>query len=178
MASLVDGILQAGGQPKRQSFNLHEVTEYVAKLIDAEKPAGVQLSRDYDPSLPPITADRDQLIQAFLNLAKNGLQAIGAKGELVFRTRALANYAIGGEQHRLVLSVEVQDSGPGIPDELKETIFYPLVSGRTTGTGLGLTIAQDLVSRSGGLIEFTSKPGATVFYMRLPASSGAAEEAT
>ncbi len=169
LASLVDGILEAGGQPRSDVFNLHEVTEYVAKLIDAEKPDGVQLRRDYDPSLPMITADRDQLIQAFLNLAKNGLQAIGGKGELVFRTRALSNYTLGGRQHRLVLSAEVEDSGPGIPDELRETIFYPLVTGRTTGTGLGLTIAQDLVSRNGGLIEFRTAPGSTIFQMRLPA---------
>jgi len=172
LASLVDGILEAGGQPKTEVFNLHEVTEYVAKLIDAEKPEGVQLRRDYDPSLPPTAADRDQLIQAYLNLAKNGLQAIGARGELTFRTRALSNYTLGGKQHRLVLSVEVEDSGPGIPDELRETIFYPLVTGRSTGTGLGLTIAQDLVSRNGGLIEFRSRPGATIFQMLLPATSG------
>ena len=172
LASLVDGILQAGGQPKTEVFNLHEVTEYVAKLINAEKPEGVELTRDYDPSLPLTTADRDQLIQAFLNLAKNGLQAIGARGQLVFRTRALNNYTLGGEKHRLVLSAEVQDSGPGIPDELRETIFYPLVTGRPTGTGLGLTIAQDLVSRNGGLIEFKSRPGATTFKMMLPATIG------
>ena len=170
LASLVDGILEAGGQPKSEVFNLHEVTEYVAKLIAAEKPEGVQLQRDYDPSLPLVTADRDQLIQAFLNLAKNGLQAIGAKGRLVFRTRARGNYTLGGEKHRLVLSAEVEDSGPGIPDELRETIFYPLITGRSTGTGLGLTIAQDLMSRNGGLIEFKSRPGATTFRMMLPAS--------
>jgi len=170
LASLVDGILEAGGQPKNERFNLHEVTEYVAKLIDAEKPEGVELKRDYDPSLPLTTADRDQLIQAFLNLAKNGLQAIGTKGALTFRTRALSNYTLGGQQRRLVLSAEVEDTGPGIADELRETIFYPLVTGRSTGTGLGLTIAQDLVSRNGGLIEFRSRPGATVFQMMLPAT--------
>ena len=167
LASLVDGILEAGGQPNTRVFNLHEVTEYVAKLIDAEKPEGVELLRDYDPSLPPATADREQLVQAFLNLAKNGLQAIGAKGRLVFRTRAFSNLTLGGERHRLVLSAEVEDSGPGIPDELQETIFYPLVTGRPTGTGLGLTIAQDLVSRNGGLIEFKTRPGATTFQLLL-----------
>ena len=87
------------------------------------------------------------------------MQAVGERGRLIFRTRALSNFTLGGEQHRLVLSAEVEDNGPGIPDELKETIFYPLVTGKPTGTGLGLTIAQDLVSRNGGLIEFTSQPG-------------------
>ena len=171
LASLVDGILEAGGQSKTEVFNLHEVTEHVAQLIDAEKPGSVQLKRDYDPSLPPITADRGQLIQAFLNLAKNGLQAIGSKGTLTFRTRALSNYTLGGEQHRLVLSAEVEDTGPGIPEELWGTIFYPLVTGRPTGSGLGLTIAQDLVSRNGGLIEFRSRPGETVFQVMLPVTS-------
>tara|TARA_B100000029_G_scaffold477645_1_gene522904 strand:- start:7884 stop:8972 length:1089 start_codon:yes stop_codon:yes gene_type:complete len=169
LAALVDSILDAGRESKEETLNLHEVTEHVAKLIDAEKPEGVDLIRDYDPSLPLARADRSQLIQAFLNLGKNGLQAVGSKGNLIFRTRALSNYTLGGERHRLVLCAEVEDTGPGIPDELLETIFYPLVTGRPTGTGLGLTIAQDLISRNGGLIEFRSEPGSTAFQMFLPA---------
>jgi len=171
LAALVDRILLAGGEPKRETFNLHEITEHVGTLIEAEKPEGVVLVRDYDPSLPPTTSDRDQLIQAFLNLARNALQALEGSGRLVFRTRALPNYTLGGRKHRLVLSLEVEDDGPGIPDDLKETIFYPLVTGRDTGTGLGLTIAQDLVSRNGGLIEFSSRPGSTIFQLRLPVVS-------
>lgn len=171
LAALVDSILQAGGDPKRETFNLHEITEHVAKLIEAEKHHGINLVRDYDPSLPLTTADRGQLIQAFLNLAKNALQALDGSGRLVFRTRALTNYTLGGKKHRLVLSLEVEDDGPGIPEELMETIFYPLVTGREMGTGLGLTIAQDLVSRNGGLIEFSSRPGATIFKLRLPVFS-------
>jgi two-component system, NtrC family, nitrogen regulation sensor histidine kinase GlnL len=169
---LVDNILKAGGVPKPELVNLHQITEHVAKLIAGEKPPGVELVRDYDPSLPSLSVDRGQMIQALLNLARNALEAVGQDGRIVLRTRALSNYNLGGEQHRLVLSIEIEDSGPGIPDELKETIFYPLVTGRTTGTGLGLTIAQDLVSRNGGLIEFTSRPGRTVFHMRLPATNG------
>ena len=99
------------------------------------------------------------------------MQAIGTKGLLTFRTRAFNNYTLGGERHRLVLCAEVEDNGPGIPDELRETIFYPLVTGHSTGTGIGLTIAQDLVSRNGGLIEFQSNPGSTKFQMFLPAIS-------
>ncbi len=170
LAALVDGILRAGGEPKAASFNLHEITEHVGTLIEGEKPVGVELTRDYDPSLPTTVADRDQLIQAYLNLARNALQAVGDTGHLTLRTRALTNYTLGGRKHRLVLSMEVEDDGPGIPEELRETIFYPLVTGRDTGTGLGLTIAQDLVSRNGGLIEFSSRPGATVFQVRLPVS--------
>ena len=168
LASLVDTILKAGRRPKPSSISLHEVTEHVARLIEAEKPSGVKLLRDYDPSLPLTVADRDQLIQAFLNLARNALQAIGEEGRLIFRTRALSNFSLGGKRYRSVLSAEVEDSGPGIPEELRGTIFFPLITGRASGSGLGLTIAQDLVSRNGGLVEFESVPGATVFQMRLP----------
>jgi len=172
LAALVDGILRAGGAPRPEEINLHRITDHVAQLIEAEKPAAVELIRDYDPSLPSINVDRNQMIQAFLNVARNAMQALGERGRLTFRTRALTNFTVGGERHRLVLSAEVEDNGPGIPDELKETIFYPLVTGRPTGTGLGLTIAQDLVSRNGGLIEFTSEPGRTVFQIRLPVANG------
>jgi two-component system nitrogen regulation sensor histidine kinase GlnL len=172
LASLVDGILRAGGAPKIEEVNLHQITEHVARLIEAEKPEHVELVRDYDPSLPTIHVDRHQMIQAFLNIARNAMQAVGQQGRLTFRTRALSNFTLGGENHRLVLSAEVEDNGPGIPEELKDTIFYPLVTGKSTGTGLGLTIAQDLVSRNGGLIEFVSQPGRTVFQLRLPFANG------
>jgi two-component system nitrogen regulation sensor histidine kinase GlnL len=172
LAALVDGILRAGGAPRPEEINLHRITDHVAQLIEAEKPQGVELVRDYDPSLPPITVDRNQMIQVFLNVARNALQAVGERGRIVLRTRALTNFTVGGERHRLVLSAEVEDNGPGIPEEIKETIFYPLVTGKATGTGLGLTIAQDLVSRNGGLIEFMSEPGRTVFQIRLPVANG------
>jgi two-component system nitrogen regulation sensor histidine kinase GlnL len=172
LASLVDGILRAGGAPKPEEVNLHRITEHVAQLIEAEKPERVEVMRDYDPSLPSVHVDRHQMIQAFLNIARNAMQAVGEQGRLIFRTRALPNFTLGGEHHRLVLSAEVEDNGPGIPDDLKETIFYPLVTGKPTGTGLGLTIAQDLVSRNGGLIEFTSQPGRTIFQLRLPFANG------
>jgi two-component system nitrogen regulation sensor histidine kinase GlnL len=168
LASLVDSILRAGAVPRPEEVNLHRITEHVAQLIEAEKPSSVEVLRDYDPSLPPVNVDRNQMIQAFLNLARNAMQAVGERGRLIFRTRALSNFTVGAEQHRLVLSAEIEDNGPGISEELKDTIFYPLVTGRPTGTGLGLTIAQDLVSRNGGLIEFTSQPGRTVFQLRLP----------
>lgn len=172
LAALVDGILRAGGAPRPEEINLHRIIEHVAQLIEAEKSAGIEVARDYDPSLPSVTVDRNQMIQAFLNVARNAMQAVGERGRLIFRTRALTNFTVGGERHRLVLSAEVEDNGPGIPEELKETIFYPLVTGKATGTGLGLTIAQDLVSRNGGLIEFTSEPGRTIFQIRLPVVSG------
>jgi two-component system nitrogen regulation sensor histidine kinase GlnL len=176
LAALVDGILRAGSQPRPTLINLHEVTEHVSQLIEAEKPDGIRVVRDYDPSLPPTVVDRDQLIQAVLNVARNALQAVSAPaGRVVFRTRAMTNYTLAGKRYRLILSIEIEDNGPGIPDELQDTVFYPLVTSKTTGTGLGLTIAQDLVGRNGGLIEFSSRPGNTTFYIRLPVRTGEAE---
>ncbi len=176
LAALVDSVLSTGGAPVPADFNLHEVTERVANLLAAEISPAVELVRDYDPSLPPVRADRSQMIQAFLNLARNATQAVGKEGRIVLRTRALHNHPIDGEQHRLVLSAEVEDNGPGVSAELAGTIFYPLVTGRNSGTGLGLTIAQDLVSRNGGYIEYESRPGSTVFRLRLPVN-GASEQA-
>lgn len=176
LAALVDSILKAGGQPRPVSINLHEVTEHVSQLIEVEKPSGVRLVRDYDPSLPMTSVDRDQLVQAVLNVARNALQAVDRdEGRIVIRTRALTNYTLAGKKHRLIQSIEVEDNGPGIPAELHDTIFYPLVTGKSTGTGLGLTIAQELVGRNGGLIEFTSRPGSTIFYIRLPVRSSEPE---
>lgn len=175
LAALVNGVLNARGVAKPRNVSVHRITEHVANLIQAEIPDGMDLVRDYDPSLPPVHVDRDQMIQAFLNLARNALQAVGDRGRIVIRTRALPNFTIGGIQHRLVVSAEIEDSGPGIPDEIKETVFYPLVTGRRSGgAGIGLTVAQDLVSGNGGLIEFTSRPGRTVFQVRIPASDGRA----
>jgi len=168
LAALVDSILQAGGRSEPTSINIHEITEHVAQLVEAEKPDGVKLVRDYDPSLPNLTVDRNQIIQALLNIVRNAMQAVGEHGTVTIRTRAQSHVTLAGQMHRLVLSIEVEDDGPGIAEDLKENIFYPLVTGRASGTGLGLTIAQDLVSRHNGLIEVTSEPGCTVFRLRLP----------
>lgn len=169
LAGLVDGLLRpGGGAASPRSVNIHEITEHVARLVESERPSGVTLQRDYDPSLPPLWVDSNQLIQALLNVAKNALAAVENKGSIVLRTRALTNYTLAGERHRLVISVEVEDNGPGIPAELQPTVFYPLVTGRASGTGLGLTIAQDLTAQNGGLVEFDSRPGRTVFKLRVP----------
>lgn len=171
LAALVDSTLQAGARPQPTSVNVHEITEHVIQLLAAENPAHVALVRDYDPSLPSIVVDKHQLIQALLNIARNAMQAVGESGTVIVRTRALTQVTIGRKVHRLVVAIDVEDNGPGIPEDLRETIFYPLVSGREGGSGLGLTIAQDLVSGSGGLIEVSSEPGHTVFQIRLPVES-------
>ena len=149
----------------------------MAALVSTERGDDVQVFRDYDPSLPPLKADPDQLIQALLNLARNALQAVGEHGYVLFRTRALTNFPIGPTRHRLVISIEIEDNGAGVPAELADSIFYPLVTGHPAGTGLGLPLSQDLVSRHGGLIEYQSRPGRTVFMVRLPVGPPAAENA-
>lgn len=169
LASLVDRVLRVGGARREETMNPHRLTEHVAELLGAEAPEGVRIVRDYDPSLPPICVDRDQLIQALLNIARNAMQAIGQKGRIIIRTRALANFVIGGQSHRIVDSIEIEDNGPGVPEEQQESIFFPLVTSKADGTGIGLTIAQELISGNGGLIEFDSRPGTTVFRIRLPA---------
>jgi two-component system nitrogen regulation sensor histidine kinase GlnL len=174
LTALTDSLLGPVRRPQRQTVNVHEVLERVVALIASERRDAVQVFRDYDPSLPPLSADPDQLIQALLNIARNALQSVGTDGHVLFRTRALTNFPIGAVRHKLVLSIEIEDNGPGVPPDLAESIFYPLVTGRPDGTGLGLPISQDLVSRHGGLIEYQSRPGKTVFMVRLPL--GAATE--
>ena len=154
---------------------MHELLERVYHLLRSEAPPGVAVDRDYDPSLPPLTLDPNHIIQAMLNLGRNALQSLSGGGvkapRLVLKTRAAINVSVGPKRHKLVASIQFEDNGPGGLPELRETIFYPLVSGRTDGTGLGLGIAQDLVSRHGGLIEFDSAPGRTVFTISLPMDS-------
>ncbi|MFW2403457.1 MAG: nitrogen regulation protein NR(II) [Gammaproteobacteria bacterium] len=171
LTGLTENLLGPTRSPEFTALNMHEVIERVLLLTEANAPAGVTVIRDYDPSLPEINADRDQLIQALLNLARNGIQALGASGTLTVRTRALMNFVIGEEFHRLIASIEIEDNGPGIAPEIEQSIFYPLVTDRDGGTGFGLPLAQDIVRRHGGLIEFESAPGRTVFMVRLPITS-------
>jgi two-component system nitrogen regulation sensor histidine kinase GlnL len=168
LANLVDSMLGPGRAPRRESLNLHELCEYVYHLLRSEAGTRVIVDRDYDPSLPTIALDRHLIIQAMLNLGRNALQAVGAQGRVTLRTRALTNASIGSVHYRLVASIEFEDNGAGVPDALRDSLFYPLVTGRPDGTGLGLAIAQDLVTRHGGLIEFESAAARTVFTILLP----------
>jgi two-component system, NtrC family, nitrogen regulation sensor histidine kinase GlnL len=172
LAGLVDALLGPGHPPRREPTNIHELLQHVRHLLSADAPPTVTIERDYDPSLPPLPLDRNLIIQAMLNLGRNALQAVAqnpsGKGRIVLRTRALTNVNIGARRHRVVASVQFEDNGPGVPDNLRETLFYPLVTGRADGTGLGLAVAQDLVSRHDGLIEFESRPGLTLFTILLP----------
>ncbi len=168
LQALVDRLLGPNRLPDKRSINLHEVVEHVRKLLCAQAPPEVNIVLDYDPSLPDLTADREQLIQALLNIGVNALQSLGEKGELRLRTRAQRQFTLGGIKHRLVLRIDVTDDGPGVPPQMLEQIFYPMVTTRAEGTGLGLAIAQNLVQAHGGLIECDSQPGATTFSIYLP----------
>lgn len=167
LASLVDTLLGPGGPPNKQAINVHELLEYVVRLIEPGQ-EGIRIRRDYDPGLPLFHLDRDQMVQAFLNLLQNAGTALDGQGEIMLRTRAIMNFTIGDIRHKAVGSIEIEDDGPGIPPELQDSIFYPLVTSRPDGTGLGLPAAQELLSRHGGLIEFESRPGRTVFFVRIP----------
>jgi len=173
LAALVDSMAGPKRVPQKSPINVHEVCEHVYHLLRAEAGSAINIERDYDPSLPNATLDRNQIIQALLNVARNAMQALGARGRIVLRTRALSNVSIGSARHRLVASMQVEDDGPGVPAELRSSIFYPLVTGRPHGTGLGLAVAQELVSRNGGLIEFESESGRTVFTLLLPLGEAA-----
>jgi two-component system nitrogen regulation sensor histidine kinase GlnL len=168
LRTLVDNLLGPGSPPHKTSVNPHELVDHVYRLLTNASPEHVKIIRDYDPSLPPISVDRDQIIQTILNLARNAAQSVGDTGRIVFRTRALIGVTIGARRHRLVARIDVEDDGPGVPPDYADKIFYPLVTSRPDGTGLGLAVAQDLANRHGGLIEFDSRPGRTVFTLLLP----------
>lgn len=169
LRKLVDRMLGPRGQLHPSVFSVHEVLEHVRQVVEIEAGPRVTILRDYDPSLPDLQADRDLLIQAFLNLVRNSVQAMGARGgNITLRTRAQRKFTIGSVLHRLVIRVDVVDDGPGVDPALADSIFFPMVSGRAEGSGLGLPIAQSLVNRQGGLIDFTSAPGNTVFTVWLP----------
>jgi two-component system nitrogen regulation sensor histidine kinase GlnL len=175
LTNLLDSMLGPGRPPAKQLINVHELLERVYHLLRSEAPDGVAVDRDYDPSLPALTVDPNHIIQAMLNLGRNAIQALSGGNvqspRLILRTRAVSNASVGAHRHRLVASIQFEDNGPGVLAEIRDTIFYPLVSGRADGTGLGLGIAQDLVSRHGGLIEFDSAPGRTIFVISLPMDS-------
>jgi two-component system, NtrC family, nitrogen regulation sensor histidine kinase GlnL len=168
LTALVDSMARPSQMPSKARLNVHEICEHVYHLLRAEAPPSLAIERDYDPSLPNAYLDRHQMIQALLNVARNALQAQGDKGRIVLRTRARSNVSIGTTVHRLMASVQIEDSGPGVPEHLRASIFYPLVTGRANGTGLGLAVAQELVTRNGGIIEFESEFGHTVFTLLLP----------
>ncbi len=158
--------------PHKSSINIHEVLQHVRSLIVAEVNENIVIDQDYDPSLPEVQADRDQLIQAVLNIVRNSVQAVEDKGRILLRTRIQRMFTIGQKQHKLVIRIDIIDNGPGIPEDMVENIFYPMVTGRAEGTGLGLSIAQSIINQHDGLIEYSSEPGNTVFSLYIPVETG------
>jgi len=165
---LIDRMLGPASLPVSEFLNIHEVLEHVRKLVQAEANSDVTLTIDYDPSIPEFAGDRDRLTQVFLNILGNAHNAVGTHGKILIKTRVITSHTIGGIRHPLVIKTDVIDDGPGIPDSLIDSIFYPMVSGRQDGTGLGLSIAQSIMAQLGGLIECRSQPGNTIFSTYLP----------
>jgi two-component system nitrogen regulation sensor histidine kinase GlnL len=170
LLKLLDQLQGPRPSRERNPVNIHEVLERVRRLVAAEAPPNVTIDSDYDPSIPELSGDFDQLVQVFLNLAGNAVQAVSDRrsGRVTLRTRVERNYTIEGRLYPLALRVEVADNGPGIPEAEQTQIFYPLVTSRAEGRGLGLSIAQDLITAHGGVINLCSRPGDTVFQVTLP----------
>ena len=177
LTKLIEQLLGSNQLPEWQSVNVHEPLEHVLLLIQSQYPQ-VTIKRDYDLSLPEITADKNQLIQVFLNLVNNACEALleqdsallaeDYQPELTLITRIEHQYTIGAQHHRQVVRVSIQDNGAGIADDLIERIFFPLVTGRANGTGLGLALVQEIIHRHEGTIEVSSQPGDTQFNVYLP----------
>jgi two-component system, NtrC family, nitrogen regulation sensor histidine kinase GlnL len=168
LQSLMNRLLTPSRLPRVEMLNVHEVTERVRTLLLAEFPDGLTVRRDYDTSLPDLEGDKEQLIQAILNVARNAAQATRGAGEIRLNTRIARQVTIARMRYRHAVAVSIEDDGPGVPAELADRIFHPLVSGREGGTGLGLSLAQSFVSQHHGLIEFESVPGSTRFTILLP----------
>ena len=185
LQALVDRLLAPHRRPHVVcDVNIHEICERVRSLVLAEYPRGLSVERDYDTSIPEFRGDREQLIQAVLNIAHNATQALAGRGgeadspqgariargdaRLTLRTRIARQATIGRQRFRLALELHIQDNGPGVPESIKDRIFHPLVSGRENGSGLGLTLAQTFVQQHHGTIECDSVPGRTVFKLLIP----------
>jgi len=174
LQALVDRLLAPHRKPHLVSdVNIHEVCERVRPLILAEFPRGLTVQRDYDISIPDFRGDREQLIQAVLNIAHNAAQALAERmvqggAKITLRTRIARQVTLGKQRYRLALELHIEDNGPGIPESIRDRIFYPLVSGREGGSGLGLTLAQTFVQQHQGMIECDSQPGQTIFKIVIP----------
>ena len=169
LQDLMNRLLSSHCMMRPAALNIHDVLERVRRLILAEFPA-LDIRRDYDLSLPEITADREQLIQAVLNILRNAAQALDGQGEIHLRSRIARQVTLAKRRYKLALELQVIDNGPGIPEEIRDRIFYPLVSGRDGGSGLGLSLAQSFIEQHQGMIEVDSRPGRTCFTILLPIS--------
>ncbi|MCX2979829.1 PAS domain-containing protein [Halieaceae bacterium IMCC14734] len=179
LRDLVDTMLGPNQRPQPRMINVHAVLEHVRSLLEAEVGDSIIVTRDYDPSLPDICADRAQLVQALLNIVRNAMQATAANAgprRINLSTRIQRQFTIGTKRHRLVCRVDIEDNGPGIPEELENSIFVPMVSGKSDGTGLGLSISQSIINQHDGIIECQTEPGRTIFSIYIPLGNKHADE--
>ena len=170
LQSLVDRMLGPNRLPQFTTVNVHTLLERVRQLVLAESGRRLLITRDYDPSIPELRVDSDRLIQALLNIVRNAARAVDGVegGRVILRTRVLRQFTIGQYRHRLVVQIAIEDNGPGIPEAIREKLFYPMVTASEGGMGLGLSISQSLINQHGGLVECHSEPGRTVFEVLLP----------
>lgn len=172
LQTLMDNLLTPHRLPQLAPINIHEALERVRSVILAEYPKGISVVRDYDTSLPDLRGDREQLIQALLNIVRNAAQAMNGDGVITLRTRIARQVTLARKRYRHALQVDIIDNGPGVPEHLRDTIFNPLVSGRDGGSGLGLSLAQTFINQHHGMIEFDSVSGRTCFTLLLPVTNG------
>ncbi|MDH5356600.1 MAG: nitrogen regulation protein NR(II) [Gammaproteobacteria bacterium] len=165
---LIDNMLGPVSTPVKSQVNILEILEHIRKLLQTAEPNRFEFHRDYDPSIPEILADRGLLIQAFLNIALNAVQALEGKGKITFKTRIGRQVTIGRIKHPLVIQIDIIDNGKGISSEIAETIFLPMVTDSAEGTGLGLPIAQEIISQHGGIIKCQGSSEETTFSVILP----------
>ena len=172
LSALVNRLLGPQKIGLRTTHNIHSVLEKVRKLVSLDIPDFINIKVDYDPSIPDFEMQPDQLLQAFLNIMQNAVQALdshaNSHSQIILRTRTAHQVTINGLSHRLAAEIKIIDNGPGIPEELKDTLFYPMITGRSDGTGLGLSIAQELIKQHNGRIECQSIKGHTEFLIYLP----------
>ncbi|MBP9569670.1 MAG: nitrogen regulation protein NR(II) [Aeromonadaceae bacterium] len=168
LRNLVDRLLGPQRPGRHQVHNVHSVLEQVRRLVEMELPPGIRIERDYDPSIPDFEMEPDQLQQAFLNIVRNAVEAMGCEGNIRLKTRTVFQITIHGQRYRLAAEIKIIDNGPGIPEQIRDTLFYPMVTGKDGGTGLGLSIAQNLIDQHKGRIECVSWPGHTEFSIYLP----------
>ncbi len=172
LTELVDRLLGPNKEPRTGTFNIHRILEHVIRLVEVETPGVLTFERDYDPSLPELFGDEDQIVQAFLNMVSNAAQSLVESDTpspvITLRTRVVRTFTIDGVKHRMVAQIDIIDNGPGIEDSMIDEIFYPMITSRADGSGLGLAITQSVIGQHGGVIECESRPGQTCFSVFLP----------
>ena len=168
LQSLMDSMLGPYQESKTSQVNIHEVLQRVRQLVKTEVDDALSFKADYDPSIPDLEVNLDQLVQVFLNIVRNAVQATNGVGNIILKTRIKRHVTIDDFRYRLAVNIDIVDDGEGIPLSLQESMFYPLVTGRAEGTGLGLYICQSLVHHNKGAISCSSRPGLTVFSVVFP----------